>query len=118
MENIKEYQKKYHKEHYKSKNLFKLKYGISKSSTVEYRAEVKRKHRIDNPGKIRARNRITVLLRLGKLKRQPCVYCGNQKSQAHHHNYFKPLNIIWVCRLCHLNLHNIERFFKKLILAY
>jgi hypothetical protein len=35
-----------------------------------------------------------------------CVKCGDENSQMHHEDYDKPLEVIWVCRPCHLKLHN------------
>lgn len=37
----------------------------------------------------------------GKIKRMPCVKCGNPKSEGHHHDYSKPLDVIWMCFVCH-----------------
>jgi alpha-beta hydrolase superfamily lysophospholipase len=40
----------------------------------------------------------------GRLVRQPCA-CGNQKTQAHHHDYAKPLDVRWLCGPCHRKEH-------------
>lgn len=45
-----------------------------------------------------------VYLRRGKIKKQPCE-CGESDSQMHHEDYDKPLEVIWLCRECHLELH-------------
>ena len=42
-----------------------------------------------------------------KMKRQPCIKCGNKKSQGHHPDYSKPLEVIWLCALHH-QLHHEE----------
>jgi len=44
-------------------------------------------------------------LRRGKLKKEPCS-CGNHDTQMHHPDYNYPLNVIWMCRPCHLKLHS------------
>lgn len=41
-----------------------------------------------------------------KLIRQPCVRCGNKKSQGHHPDYYKPLEVVWLCSRCHTDEHN------------
>lgn len=41
----------------------------------------------------------------GALHREACVCCGCQETQAHHKDYSKPLEIIWVCRSCHQKIH-------------
>jgi hypothetical protein len=38
-----------------------------------------------------------------------CQVCGQVKRlHGHHHDYSKPLDVIWACRLCHLQL-DVER---------
>lgn len=44
-------------------------------------------------------------IRAGRLKRQPCVRCGNEKSIAHHEDYDRPLYIVWLCAVCHKQRH-------------
>lgn len=41
----------------------------------------------------------------GKLVQQPCKKCGNAESQIHHDDYTKPLKVTWLCRPCHIELH-------------
>jgi ribosomal protein S27AE len=41
----------------------------------------------------------------GKLVREPCCRCGEQKSLAHHEDYDKPLAIMWLCQPCHKQRH-------------
>ena len=52
-----------------------------------------------------ARSYAGVYLRRGKLERKPCERCGSKDSQMHHDDYTKPLEIRWLCRRCHLDLH-------------
>lgn len=49
-----------------------------------------------------------VYMKRGKIIKKSCEKCGNINSQMHHPNYNEPLNIIWLCRPCHLQLHKIE----------
>ena len=45
-------------------------------------------------------------LRNSSLKKQPCSDCGSTKQvEVHHHNYYKPLDIKWVCNPCHRREH-------------
>ena len=41
----------------------------------------------------------------GRLIQEPCVVCGSEKSQAHHEDYDKQLEVIWLCRKHHAEKH-------------
>lgn len=57
-----------------------------------------------NPEKRAAYIIVGNAVRDGKLVKQSCA-CGNPKSEAHHEDYAKPLEVIWLCRRCHVDLH-------------
>lgn len=40
-------------------------------------------------------------IRDGKLIKQPCMECGSLDVEAHHDDYSKPLDVIWVCNKHH-----------------
>lgn len=48
----------------------------------------------------------------GVIKKEPCRVCGNQKSEIHHIDYSKPLEIMWLCREHHMEWHKILNDFK------
>lgn len=52
------------------------------------------------PERYAARQAVLVALRAGRLKRQPCR-CGDPKTEAHHRDYSRPLEVEWLCRRCH-----------------
>jgi len=39
-------------------------------------------------------------------KPEVCEECGGPNPQAHHPDYDKPFEVHWLCRACHLKLHN------------
>ncbi len=41
----------------------------------------------------------------GDLVREPCSRCGDLKSLAHHEDYDKPLDVVWLCQPCHKERH-------------
>lgn len=44
------------------------------------------------------------------IKPTKCSCCGEEKElQAHHEDYSKPLEIIWLCAKCHSALHKQKR---------
>lgn len=51
-----------------------------------------------------ARSYAKLYLRRWGLHKQPCVICGNA-AQMHHPDYNKPLEVIWLCRDHHLQIH-------------
>ena len=53
------------------------------------------------PDKIAARQAILIAKRSGRLKQADCERCGDKNTQAHHPDYSKPLEVIWLCRTCH-----------------
>lgn len=58
-----------------------------------------------NKKQIQARNKVQYALRTGKLTKQPCRVCGDPNSQAHHPDYDKPLEVVWLCHDHHMDEH-------------
>lgn len=44
---------------------------------------------------------VCAAVRDGSLKRAPCVVCGKERSEAHHEDYSRPLDVVWMCRPHH-----------------
>lgn len=57
--------------------------------------------------KIKARAMLNHAVRDGKvMKPQTCFECSQVTPlQAHHHDYAKPLDVVWLCSLCHGKKH-------------
>ena len=53
-----------------------------------------------------ARQKVRKALKMGVLARQRCSDCGAEKTDAHHSDYDKPLEVIWLCKSCHRQKHN------------
>ncbi len=79
----------------------------SKPEIKERRNELAKKYRKDpkNFKKYKARSVSKIALKNGTIKKHPCGKCGNKKSEMHHENYDKPLDITWLCRRCHSQRH-------------
>jgi hypothetical protein len=45
----------------------------------------------------------------GKLIRKPCEKCGDPKVEAHHEDYYKPLEIVWLCQKHHIEHHKTNK---------
>lgn len=62
---------------------------------ADYRRQRYEKDRL----KIKARNAARAL------KQKPCENCGDERSQAHHDDYSRPLDVRWLCATCHVQWH-------------
>lgn len=57
------------------------------------------------PEKQFARDEVNKALKRGDLTKLECEFCGDTKTQAHHSDYSKPLEVRWVCKKHHWELH-------------
>lgn len=59
------------------------------------------------PERKNAQAKVFRALQNGKILRQPCFVCGD-KAEAHHPDYSRPLDVVWLCsshhRQAHLNI--------------
>ena len=72
---------------------------------VAQRREVNRKWRESNPAAYAAQTAVGNAVRDGRLAKEPCLFCGRDDVHAHHRDYSKPLDVIWLCPKCHHRLH-------------
>lgn len=61
-----------------------------------------------NPKSYLAHLAVQNALNLGVIDRKPCEVCNPEKSEAHHPNYDRPYDVIWLCRKHHKALHSRE----------
>ncbi len=64
----------------------------------------------NNRIKYNAHKKVLRALKSGKLaKPSMCTICGgNLPLEGHHVDYNKPLEVIWVCKQCHENIHHLN----------
>lgn len=69
------------------------------------------KWRNANPHKAAVQTFVLWACRVGVMKRSnKCEECGKEcKSQAHHHDYDKPMDVVWLCSVCHGAKHRKYR---------
>ena len=70
--------------------------------------------RQEDKRRIQCHNAVSRAIKSGKLIRQSCERCGNENSLAHHEDYDKPLEVNWLCQICHKQRHKeINQFLRS-----
>lgn len=77
----------------------------NKAARLQRQTEYTKRWRAENPDAYKAHTAVGNAVRDGKLKKLPCEFCGDEKVHAHHKDYSKPLDVIWLCAKCHNRLH-------------
>ena len=62
-------------------------------------------YRKRHPEKYKARYMVMDAVRRGSLVKLPCKVCGDKKTHGHHEDYSKPLEVIWLCKTHHFEIH-------------
>lgn len=97
---IRSYFKKWYAKGYKKY----YKENKSKISSLrnEWRNRTKDRYELQNNARVEVR----LAIDSGRLVKLPCAVCGSSKSEAHHEDYLKPLEVIWLCKTHHFELHS------------
>lgn len=45
-------------------------------------------------------------LKRGRISRLPCIICGATEVEAHHPAYSLPLDVVWLCKTHHTEVHH------------
>lgn len=121
---IREYKRKWENENKERRRAYHKKYFTSekgKARKKEYYEEHKqeffaraRKSMAKYPTERKVRSKTDRAISSGKLVRRPCEICGNPKTDAHHDDYNKPLEVRWLCRSCHKKWHDNNEPIRKI----
>jgi hypothetical protein len=65
-----------------------------------------------HPKKRVARYAVSNAIRDGRLEKQPCFVCG-QNAEAHHPDYDRPLDVVWLCDKHHKEAHKMAREIER-----
>jgi hypothetical protein len=81
----------------------------------EKHKEQSREFRKNNPEKISAQQKCRRAIKQGILSRpDKCSKCEILcKPDAHHEEYNKPLEVIWICKKCHIEIHHGHKFHRE-----
>lgn len=100
------YTRKWRREHRDAVNRYARNWRrANKDKATKYSINSRRKY----PDKCKSRYAVAAALKAGKLFRPSfCSGCLKKcKPQAHHHDYQKPLKVVWLCSRCHREQHPI-----------
>jgi len=95
------------KRRYKERNREKLRLAALEYHRVnreQRNAQNKERYR-KNPERNLAQLRVKRALASGDLTRDVCVFCGDDDPHGHHEDYDKALEVIWLCRPHHQQVH-------------
>ncbi len=62
-------------------------------------------YQLTNPKKVRAHREVNRERKAGRLAKAPCMICGAENVHAHHDNYARPLDVVWLCPAHHKERH-------------
>ena len=113
-EQWREYGKKYRAEHKEEKAAYLKKWYAEHSEVIrdwqrentDKVAGYVRKHQEKYPQKRKARVILNSAIKCKRITKQPCEVCGSLRVDGHHDDYSKPLEVRWLCRKHHLQLHS------------
>jgi hypothetical protein len=71
----------------------------------------------EHPKIYKARWMISNRKKSGSLVAKPCEACGSEKVEAHHCDYNKPLEVMWLCRKHHAKWHQLFTPILSLLLC-
>lgn len=57
------------------------------------------------PERAAAHRAVQQALRSGRLRRLPCKVCGEPEAHAHHPDYFRTLDVVFLCQTHHAEVH-------------
>jgi DNA-directed RNA polymerase subunit RPC12/RpoP len=72
-------------------------------------------HKQKHPVETKAREKLSNAVRDKKIERpNRCQHCGKDtRLHGHHHDYSKPLSVIWLCVPCHRQIHAFMDLINK-----
>src|SRR5258708_29167313 len=79
--------------------------------TERHRLYMRKWRKTEDRQKRIAHSAVRRALASGELVRKPCKVCG-AKAEAHHPNYFKPLEVVWLCPSHHNEEHRKVKHVK------
>ena len=83
-------------------------YDRQRAKTPQRKAHIREttmQWRTKNEAGYKAHTAVSNAIRDGRLIKEPCLFCDAHEVHAHHRDYAKPLEVVWLCPKCHHRLH-------------
>jgi hypothetical protein len=98
---------------YRESNLEKVRLYDRQRAKLPYRMELSTRltkiWRAEDRRRTAAHNAVIRAIKANKLMQKPCEVCGNKEVVAHHEDYDKPLDVVWLCYSCHAKHHKAKK---------
>ena len=59
-----------------------------------------------NKDRLKVKDAVRYAIKTGKLVKTPCHICGDVQVEGHHPDYSRPLDVVWLCRKHHNEVHH------------
>ncbi len=76
---------------------------LAKRVSIEWKAQF--------PNRRKAQIILGNAVRDNRIEKQPCFVCGQEKVEAHHPDYERALDVIWMCPVHHAQTHAMAKQF-------
>ena len=70
---------------------------------------------VSNRTKKKAQTAVGNAVRDGRLLKQPCHICGAEDAEAHHPDYDRALDVVWLCSGHHAQVHKEHRETQRVL---
>lgn len=100
------YSRRYYEKNREKRIQDAVEYARSRRAATK---KIEEKYRRENALKVKAREAVRKALREGTIKKLPCSVCESPLSQAHHPDYSKPLDVVWLCTKHHGERHRLSQ---------
>ena len=106
--------KKYREEHRSKFNVYgKIWRERHREKWLENHKNYQKKYLKKNNMVTSAHNKVHNAILTGQIIKKPCEKCGAEPAEAHHCDYNKPLEVIWLCKKHHAEWHRNNKSIKK-----
>jgi hypothetical protein len=99
-----QWQRKHYEENFDSVAIRVKKYRSTENGKMAIKkSDIKQREKF--PERSFAHQAVNGAIKRNELHKRPCESCGNINVHAHHDDYNKVLEVIWLCPLCHVRRH-------------